>query len=92
MVASLAGWLFFARLVPVFPPRPVNRRSIQRSLRRLMRGDYFLSYSVCVRRGVCVSSVGGGVSEHVCVHRKCKSVFLSVLKSFDLSGFAAALL
>lgn len=44
--APLVVWLlscFFARMAPVFPTGPVNRRSFHRRLRRLMRGDYFLS-------------------------------------------------
>lgn len=46
---------FFARLVPVFPADPVNRRSFLRSLRRLMRGDYFLSHTgLCVWESTCV--------------------------------------
>lgn len=47
VVSPLVG-CFFAWLLPVFPPHPVNRRSFHCSLRRLMKGGLlYVLLTVC---------------------------------------------
>lgn len=77
VVSPLVG-CFFAWLLPVFPPHPVNRRSFHCSLRRLMKGGLlYVLLTVCQSfRLLCADNTA------YTTRQKCLSV---VSRGFKLS-------